>query len=117
MSNPEIKIGNTAGVFTRMMHFVSAGDVEQGHFHNYDHITMLAHGSLKVTVDGAETVFNAPHLIYIKKDKRHTLEALENNTVAACIHYNRSATGGDLAEDIVTPDMVPNGVTYVDPSP
>jgi quercetin dioxygenase-like cupin family protein len=115
MTNPEIKIGSTAGVFTRMMHFQSVGDVEHGHFHSYDHITMLAYGSLKVTVDGKETVFQAPHLIYIKKDKRHTLEALESNTVAACIHYNRALPGA-TAEELITPDMIPNGVTYVDPS-
>jgi quercetin dioxygenase-like cupin family protein len=105
MAQPIIKLGSVDQVFTRMMHFEKAGDIEQGHTHTYGHITLLAHGSVKITVEGKETIFKAPHMIYISKDKEHMLEALEDNTVAACIHslHNREET-------LISDDMIPNGV-------
>lgn len=107
MSYPNIKLGCVANLFSRMMHFTRAGDIEIGHKHSFDHLTLLASGSLKVVVEGNETVFNAPHMIYIHKDKIHELVALEDNTVAYCIHALRDGNG---VEDIIDPSMLPNGV-------
>jgi hypothetical protein len=107
MSYPQIKMGCVANLFSRMMHFVNVGDTEVGHKHQFDHLTLLASGSLKVTVEGNETVFKAPHMIYIHKDKVHELVALEANTVAYCIHALRDGNG---VEDILDPAMVPEGV-------
>lgn len=101
---PEVKIGSVANIFSRLMHFVNVGDKEFGHKHSFDHLTLLAHGSLRVTVDGKSTDFKAPHQIYIRADKLHELEALEANTVASCIHVLRDG------EEIITPDMMPTGV-------
>lgn len=113
MSNyPTSKIASVANLFSKMMHFEKAGDVEQGHVHQFDHLTLLAHGALKVTVDGVSTDFTAPHMIYIAKDKNHELVALEDNTVAYCIHALRD---GNQVGDILDPAMVPKGVdAYID---
>jgi len=89
------------------MNFKAVGDVEYGHTHQFDHLTLLAHGSLQVTVDGVATKFKAPHMIYIHKDKHHELVALEDNTVAYCIHALRDGT---RVEDIMDPSMVPIGI-------
>jgi hypothetical protein len=86
------------------MHFLKKGDVEHGHTHRYDHMTLLASGSLKVTIEGVSTEFVAPYMIYIRKDKNHILEALEDNTVAYCIHALRNNDGSG---DIMDPDMIP----------
>lgn len=102
---PEIKLGCVANLFSRMMHFQNAGDIEQGHTHQFDHLTLLAKGRLKVTVDGQVSVFTAPQMIYIRADKVHELEALTDNTVAYCIHALRDSQG-----DILDPDMIPAGV-------
>lgn len=91
-----------------MMHFKNIGDRELGHTHCFDHLTLLASGSLKVTVEGKETIFNAPHMIYIHKDKIHELVALEQNTIAYCIHALRDGNGVD---DIIDPTMIPKGVS------
>lgn len=107
MNYPKVQLGCVANLFSRMMHFEKAGDTELGHTHPFDHLTLLASGSVKVTVDNNETVFKAPHMIYIHKDKVHKLEALEDNTVAYCIHALRDGNGVD---DIVDPKMIPNGV-------
>jgi hypothetical protein len=103
-----VKIGMVANLYSRMMHFENVGDVEHGHTHQFDHLTLLASGRLQVTVDGEVSEFAAPHMIYIHKDKMHELVALEPNTVAYCIHAMRLGT---RVEDIVDPSMVPEGVT------
>jgi hypothetical protein len=90
-----------------MMHFVKAGDRNEGHVHNYDHITLLSKGSMEVDVDGNVSRFTAPQLIYIAAGKRHFLTALEDDTIASCLHALRT---GDREQDILDPSMIPAGV-------
>ena len=107
MSQPVVHIGCVANLFSRMMHFEKAGDIEIGHTHQFDHLTLLAKGKLKVTVDGNTTEFTAPHMIYIHKDKVHELEALTDETVAYCIHALRDKDNNDILD----PSMIPEGVS------
>lgn len=107
MSEPTSKIGLVANLFSRMMYFAAKGDVESGHKHPFDHLTLLANGGLKVRVLGEETVFTAPAMIYIRADLEHELEATEGGTVAYCIHALRE---GNKSGDIIDPSMVPQGV-------
>lgn len=102
MSEPITKFAACANVFCRIMHFEKAGDMNQGHKHQYDHVTLLAHGSVKIRVEDREAVFTAPHFIFIDKDKEHQMTALEDNTVACCIHGQRDENG-----DIIEPDYIP----------
>jgi len=106
MAAATIQLGCVANLFSRMMHFEKAGDIEQGHTHQFDHLTLLATGSLKVTVDGNISEFKSPHMIYIKADKTHELVALEDNTVAYCIHALRTKDN----TEILDPSMIPAGV-------
>jgi quercetin dioxygenase-like cupin family protein len=105
-SSPEVKIGCVANLFSRMMRFEKTGDTEIGHTHQFDHLTLLAKGKLKVTVEGVSTEFIAPHMIYIHKDKVHQLEALTDETVAYCIHALRDKDTGEILD----PSMIPAGV-------
>jgi quercetin dioxygenase-like cupin family protein len=89
-----------------MMHFQKTGDIEFGHTHQFDHLTLLAKGKLKVTVEGVVSEFTAPHMIYIHKDKAHELEALADETVAYCIHALRDKDTGEILD----PAMIPAGV-------
>jgi quercetin dioxygenase-like cupin family protein len=104
---PEIKIGCVANLYSRMMYFEKAGDIEVGHTHQFDHLTLLAKGKLKVTVEGIVSEFTAPHMIYIHKDKVHELEALTDETVAYCIHALRDKE----TNEILDPSMIPAGVS------
>lgn len=106
MSYPETKITCATNLWLRQMHFAKAGDANEGHLHNYDHMTLLAHGSVNVHVDGNTTAFKAPHMIFIKAGKSHYIEALEDGTVAYCVHALRDK---DTAE-ILDPDQIPAGV-------
>jgi quercetin dioxygenase-like cupin family protein len=103
MTSPLIKLGCVANVYSRMMHFEKNGDIEIGHKHQFDHLTLLASGSLKVNIEGQESIFKAPHMIYIHKDKIHELTALEDNTVAYCIHALRDQYTGEILD----PSMIP----------
>ena len=90
-----------------MMHFEKVGDIEIGHTHQFDHLTLLASGKLQVTVDGKVTEFTAPQMIYIHKDKVHELVALMDNTVAYCIHALRDKENNEILD----PSMIPDGVS------
>lgn len=92
MAYPEISLSCVASVYVRQIHFVSAGDVETGHEHCFDHQTLVAKGSVQIEVDGAKTVYNAPHIIFIKKNTVHELTAMEDDTVCYCIHALQMAT-------------------------
>lgn len=109
MSAPKSALGCVSNLYSRMMHFELAGDKEDGHTHQFDHLTLLAAGSLQVTVEGMVTTFKAPHMIYIHKDKNHELLALEDNTVAYCIHALRKEDGSG---DILDSSMVPKSADY-----
>jgi hypothetical protein len=106
MPTPLITIGCVSNLWSRMMHFKNVGDTEIGHKHQFDHLTLLAKGSLKVTIEGKDTIFKAPHMIFIQKDKFHELVAIEEDTVAYCIHALRNQDGSG---DILDPAMIPEG--------
>jgi hypothetical protein len=106
MNAPDIKIIAVSNVFSRLMHFNKAGDIEVGHTHPYDHATLVSSGSVRVDVLGVSGVessreFAAPNIVFIQKDKVHQLTALENNTVCACIHALRT-----VDETIISPEFL-----------
>lgn len=104
---PEVSIGLVSNMFVRQMDFKHKGDSEHGHEHHFDHLTLLSSGKLIVEANGESTEYVAPAMIYIKKDVTHKLTASVENTVAYCIHGLRDK---DKSDDILAPDMVPNGV-------
>lgn len=107
MAHPEIKVIAVSNVYSRLMHFKKEGDYEEGHAHEYDHGTLVAAGSLKVEMldeNGeqiSERVFYAPNFIFIDKNKAHRLTALQDNTIAACIHAMRT-----VDEELVDPEFL-----------
>jgi quercetin dioxygenase-like cupin family protein len=107
MNAPVTNLACVSNLWLRQMHFVNAGDANEGHVHNFDHVTLLAKGSVTVDVEGQLTEFTAPHMIYIAAGKRHFLTAKEDGTLAYCVHALRT---GEREEDILDPAMVPAGV-------
>lgn len=112
MSYPETRFTAAANLWIRQMHFMNKGDKNEGHTHNFDHLTLLAHGSVRVHVDGETTDYTAPHMIFITKGKSHFIEALEDGTVAYCVHALRNAESED--NEILSPDQIPNGVNALE---
>jgi quercetin dioxygenase-like cupin family protein len=106
MAIPDSRISCVKNLWLRQMSFAKAGDANTGHVHNYDHVTLLAHGSVRVHVEGHTTDFKAPQMIYIVAGKEHFLEALEDGTIAYCVHALRNAD----SEEILSADQIPMGV-------
>ena len=105
--HPKVSLIMSGNLYMRQMRFESKGDIEQGHCHVFDHITLLATGSLKVRAQGKETVFVAPSAIKILANEIHELEAIEDNTLAYCVHALR---------DAVTEDVLPDTMQHTDKS-
>lgn len=75
------------------MHLKRAGTLIPQHAHIYPHTTMIAKGRLRVWKEGTLLGdFEAPRPIYIEAGAKHTLLALEDDTLAYCIH-NVARTG------------------------
>lgn len=106
MSKPKVAVSCVSSVYVRQMHFEKAGDIEVGHSHIFDHQTLVAKGSIKFVLEGKETIFKAPQIVFVAKEKIHELTALEDDTVCFCIHALRD---GDDVCDIIPPDAIPNG--------
>lgn len=104
MAEPLIAIACVSNVFTRRMYFRNAGDIEVGHAHQFDHVTYVASGAIELNIEGAKTVYKAPAMIFIDKDKVHELTALEDGTSALCIHALRDKE----TNEIIDPEMMPN---------
>jgi len=107
MNRPEIQILAVSNVYCRLMSFKKTGDQEIGHYHEYNHGTLLAKG--KVLVEKfddddnlvSSKVFTAPTFIFIEKEVIHKITALEDDSLATCIHALR-----DLDDEIIDPSMV-----------
>lgn len=110
MAYPETKITCATNLWLRQMYFAKAGDANEGHVHNYDHMTLLAHGKVNVHVDDKTTEFTAPQMIFIKAGKRHFIEALEDGTVAYCVHALRDKD----TEEILDASQIPLGINIFD---
>ena len=112
---PEVSIGMVRNLFTRQMHFLKKGDHEIQHEHQFDHTTLLAKGSIELTVDGVKTTFVAPQMIFISKNKEHSMVALEDDTLCYCIHPLEIQINDNtkIMDDIVYPEMIPNGIDKI----
>lgn len=111
MAYPETSVTASANLWIRQMLFKEIGDKNEPHVHNFDHMTLLAHGSVKVTVDGVASEFKAPFVIWVAKGKKHYIEALEPNSVAYCVHALRNKESKE--SEILDISQIPLGVDAV----
>lgn len=90
-------------VFIREMVLDRAGQVVDGHAHNFDHTTYCARGSMRVdrladdggVVDQVELRADAPvkAWVLIKAGVRHRITALQDGTIGHCIYAHRTPQG------------------------
>lgn len=104
---PEVHVFHAANLFIKAMTFVNEGDGEAQHCHQFDHATLLAHGKFSVTVNGVESIHEAPLPVWIKAGEQHTVIALTPGAVAYCIHALRTPDG----EEILDPASIPAGTS------
>lgn len=102
MNKPKTDFKIVDNVFVKMHYFEKEGDTHEGHSHTFDHITLLATGSVLMTHDKGQQEFKAPHLIVTPKGIKHQFTALEPNTIFCCVHAIRD---GDGVDDIAAPEI------------
>lgn len=83
-------------VFIKHIPLPRKGNCVVQHSHNYDHVTLIASGSVMMTVDGKESYHEAPSFIKVEAGKHHAFVAVDNNTNAYCIH---DLTGTEFEKD------------------
>lgn len=86
--------GYVGNIWVRQNYMEKAGDKVGGHIHLFDHVSLLAKGSVSVKIDNKEpVVFKAPTFIVIRKDRRHEITALEDDTSWYCVFAARDLNG------------------------
>jgi quercetin dioxygenase-like cupin family protein len=89
-------------IFIREMRFEKAGDVVEGHAHNFDHTTYVARGALKIErldADGSventvvKRASDGHNWVLVRADVCHRLTALEDASMGHCIYAHRDAQG------------------------
>ena len=100
----ELASGN---IFVREMRFGEAGDVVQGHAHNFDHTTYIAKGGLRIehlAADGSvvraveKRASDGRNWVLIKAGVTHRITALEDHSIGHCIYAHRTPQGGIVQE-------------------
>lgn len=96
-------LGCFANVWIRQKHFKKRGMVIAGHKHNYDHLSILASGTVLVDADGVQTEHTGPKFLVIRKDVVHTIQALSDNVVWYCVFAHRDIEGNVFDPEINDP--------------
>ena len=101
------EMGFYGNVWVRSHTYRKAGDTNGGgHYHRFDHVTLLVKGSIRVEVEGEEPIrFLSPTFVIISKDKKHKITALEDDTVYYCVFALRDINGE--VSDIYSGDNSP----------
>lgn len=102
------QIGYYGSTFIRIHKMPSAGDVHEGHQHNFDHVSIVAQGGIRVRwrkyKDGnpndellamGEKEFMAPTFAIIDKELWHEVTAIEDGTVWMCVYALPDGFYGD----------------------
>jgi quercetin dioxygenase-like cupin family protein len=89
----------SGNVFIREMAFAKAGDVVEGHKHNFDHTTYVIRGALLIeslNEDGTvkqsaiKRAVDGRNWVLIKANVSHRLTAQEDNSMGHCIYAHRT---------------------------
>ena len=96
LTNKELNVQHffAGGLYAKQMTIKTDGYIS-GHVHNFDHMSILAKGSVIVDLNGTKTRYDAPAVITIKKGQSHDVHPLEDS-VWYCLH----------ATDLTDPDEI-----------
>jgi len=99
--------GFVGNVWVRQTWLPKVGDTSGGHTHYHDHVSLLVRGSVEITVgEEPPKTFAAPTFIVIKKEHRHRIVALEDETLLYCVFALRDVDGEVI--DIYNYENLPN---------
>ena len=97
--DPEIRHHFSAGVYAKET-IIPAGKWLVQHAHKFDHLSILAQGSVELIVDGEREVLHAPACLTIAAGKHHGVKSL-TDVVWYCIHATECVD--DVDEVLIAP--------------
>lgn len=98
---PETKHHFAKGIYAKES-FIPADSMVMQHNHTYDHISILAVGSVELVVDDVKTVIHGPACLTIEAKKHHGIKAL-TDTVWYCIHASNCTNEDEVDNTIIEP--------------
>lgn len=114
MMRKPAELGYFGNIWVRLNRLDKAGESIVGHKHHFDHVSLLVKGKVKVEVEGySPKEFEAPTFITIKKEYRHTITALEDDSIWYCVFALRDVDGN--VTDIYSGDNSPYSAVTDDP--
>lgn len=110
------ELGYFGNIWIRQNLLEKVGDQGPNHKHAFDHVTLLAKGSVRVKVEGHEPkIFTAPTFIVIRKEHSHQIISLENESVYYCIFALRDLDG-EVIDPLFANEHDPLSMAGVDDS-
>lgn len=88
-----------SGVYAKETH-IPAGFVLVSHRHPYDHISILAHGTVRLTVGSDTREVTGPTCLTIRKGEEHAILAI-TYAVWFCIHPTQETDGARVDHAIL----------------
>lgn len=77
---------------------LNAGESFPSHKHKFDHMSHVAFGKVRVTVNEHSQEFSAPHTLLVKAHKNHSILALEPSRWL-CIHAIKDEYGNVIPDN------------------
>ena len=88
-----------AGVYAKEAR-IPAGSILIQHKHKYDHLSVLASGSVELIVDDVKSIVHAPACLTIQANKHHGVKSL-TDVVWYCIHAT-DCVDEDKIDEVLT---------------
>lgn len=89
----------SSGTYAKQMH-LPKGYVAFSHSHDYDHLSILAKGSVILRTDHYTKQYEAPVCITIEANTHHQIESLED-AVWFCIHATEETDVSKIDEVLI----------------
>ena len=100
--NPEIRHHFAGGLYAKET-IIPANKCLVQHTHKFDHLSILAKGSVELIVDGKKSIVHAPTCLTIEAGKHHGVRSL-TDVVWYCIHSTDCADEKDVDAVIIASD-------------
>ena len=97
--DPKIVHHFGGGVYAKET-FIPAGKWLVQHTHKFDHLSVLAKGSIELIVDGESSTIHAPACLTIAAGKHHGVKSL-TDVVWYCIHATECTDENDIDDVLI----------------
>ena len=99
--DPEIRHHFSGGLYAKET-FIPKDSWLMQHAHKFDHLSVLAQGSVELIVDGVTSIIEAPACLTILAGKHHGIRSI-TDVVWYCIHATDCTDVAEIDEIIIAP--------------